>query len=60
MFPLKLWPDSPEVDFWQKFHDEQLYRGVPRDQSPSRMRPPIEVPDIDPVVPEDRWYRRIL
>ena len=57
--PFRLWPDSPNVDFWQQFHDEQLYRNTPRDQIPPRMRPPIDVPGVDPVFPDDRWGRLI-
>lgn len=60
--PRRLWPpESPDDEFWQRFHNDQLYRGVPREQIPPRMREqiPIEVPDVDPVFPDDRWGRLI-
>lgn len=58
--PFRLWPEvTPEDQFWQQFHDEQLYKDMKREDIPPNFRPPLEVPDIDPVFPEDRWYRRI-
>jgi hypothetical protein len=52
-FPLRMYPPVQTDDqFWQQFNNEQLYRGVPREQIPPNFRPPLEVPDLDPVFPE--------
>lgn len=52
-FPLRMWPPAQtEEDWWNQFHNDQLYRGWRREDIPERFRPPLEVPDLDPVFPE--------
>ena len=60
--PRRLRPPEPTDDqWWQQFHNEQIYRGVPREDIPWRMREqvPIEVPPVEPVWPEDFWRHQI-
>lgn len=52
---------TTDDQWWQQFHNEQIYRGVPREDIPWRMREqvPIEVPPVEPVWPEDFWRHQI-
>jgi hypothetical protein len=47
----------PPVDPWQQY--QYPYPNTPRDQIPPNMRPPLDAPDVEPTVPEERWRRRI-
>lgn len=60
--PLRMWPpEVPDERFWQRFHDEQIYKGIPREDIPPLIREhlPLEVPGVEPVFPDDRWGRLI-
>lgn len=47
-FPLRMRPPQPPQDqWWHQFHDEQLYRGMKREDIPPAFRPPIEVSPPD-------------
>lgn len=59
--PLRMWPEeTPDDLFWQRFHDEQLYRGMRREDIPPRMREQIPI-EVDP--PDKPWWmpgRRLI
>jgi hypothetical protein len=46
-------------DYFDQFQDPNLYRDVPREKIPPSMRPPIEVPPMEPQFYEDNWRNRI-